>query len=255
MGTTIPDLMDPEFVLLGSEDHDILELMQTLYGSLHGRPMFCTTVCTAELIKVAYNTFIGMKVVFANTMMEVSEHVGADVDDVTAALSLATKRLLSPKYMRADMGDGGGCHPRDNIAMSYLARQLGLSFDIFEAIMAARGRQTEWIANLAVAESRNRDLAIVVLGKAYKPETNLTVGSPAVLLANLIAAQGGAVAAYDPFTDGEATDVFVKSAVFVLGTNHEAFHAVKFPEGSVVIDPWRAICAQQGVALVSIGRG
>lgn len=198
MGTTIPDFRDPEFVLVGSDGCHPGQL-EKLYASIHEAPVFVTTIKTAELTKVAYNTFIGLKIVFANAMMEICEKIGADVDDLTDALSLATRRLMSPAYMRGGMGDGGGCHPRDNIALSWLARELGLSFDIFEAMMLARERQTEWLAELLEQEA-NGEL-VQVLGMSYKPETALTVGSPALLLADALSRRGVKFKQSDPYID------------------------------------------------------
>jgi UDPglucose 6-dehydrogenase len=122
MGTTVDDYLNPEFVLLGCDDGpQIVNQVQHFYSTIHDKPVFVTNIETAELIKVAYNTFISMKIVFANTMMEICQKTNADVDDLTEALSLATDRVISPRYLRGGMGDGGGCHPRDNIAMSWLA--------------------------------------------------------------------------------------------------------------------------------------
>ena len=89
-----------------------------------------------------------MKIVFANVLMEICHKTGANVDEVTDALKLANDRLISGKYFTGGMGDGGACHPRDNIALSWLSRKLNLSFDWFENIMLARQKQTEWLANL-----------------------------------------------------------------------------------------------------------
>lgn len=181
MGTTIPDFLDPEFVLIGT-DGAATSRLRDFYASIHVRPIFVTTIKTAELTKVAYNTYLGMKIVFANAMMEICEKIGADVDDLVDALSLADRRIISSAYMRGGMGDGGGCHPRDNIALSWLARELDLSHDIFEDIMLAREDQTEWLAELAMQTGQ----PIELLGKSYKPGTNLTTGSPARLLASLL---------------------------------------------------------------------
>ena len=194
MGTTIPDFRNPEFVLVGT-DYAHPGPLRELYSTIHSRPIFVTTIKTAELTKVAYNTFIGLKIAFANTMMEICHKTGADVDDLVDALSLASTRILSPAYLRGGMGDGGGCHPRDNIAMSWLARELDLSYDIFEALMLCREKQTQWLADLAKAE----ELPIVIKGKAYKPETNLTVGSPALLLASLLEEDGVDFSHEDPY--------------------------------------------------------
>lgn len=203
MGQTIPDFLNPEFVLIGTDGAHPGPL-QELYNSIHTAPHFVTTIKTAELTKVAYNTFIGLKIAFGNTMMEICEKTGADVDDLVDALSLARERIISPAYMRGGMGDGGGCHPRDNIALSWLAQELDLSYDLFEALMVCRERQTEWLAELIVDEQNMHSefRPIELMGKAYKPETNLTVGSPAVLLASLLEERGISFEHTDPHVGG-----------------------------------------------------
>ena len=196
MGTTIPDFRSPEFVLIGTDQVHPGPLRE-FYSTIHDRPLFVTTIKTAELTKVAYNTFIGLKIAFGNAMMEICEKTGADVDDLVDALSLATDRVISPAYLRGGMGDGGGCHPRDNIALSWLARELGLSYDLFETLMVCREKQTEWLASLI----SNGDVEI--LGKAYKPGTNLTVGSPALLLASMLSERGIGFEHTDPYVKEE----------------------------------------------------
>merc|ERR1712032_792216 len=99
------------------------------------------------------------------------------------------------------MGDGGGCHPRDNIALSWLSREKNLSFDFYEAIMLCREKQTEFLANLCIEKQNDANLPLVILGKAFKPETNLITGSPAVLLCNLLKEKGVEAQMYDPHID------------------------------------------------------
>lgn len=249
MGTTMRDFMNPEFVLFGVDDENAAKSAETLYRTLHDRPFFKTSIKNAELIKVCYNTFIGMKIVFINTVMEICHKTGADVDAVSDALSLATERIISDKYLRGGMGDGGGCHPRDNIALSWLARKLDLSHDFFEDLMIAREDQTEWLAELI----EEHDLPRVILGKAFKPETNLVVGSPAVLLQRILEERGNEVVSYDPHVDSVKPEF--ERSVFFIGTRHDVFAEWKFPEGSVVIDPHRYIPDQEGVKVIRIGQG
>jgi len=253
MGTTIPDFMDPEFILLGCDDDDLRETMCRFYSTLHQAPVIPMSVRSAELTKVAYNTFIGMKIVFANTMMEICEATGANVDEVTGALGAANKRLISPKYLTAGMGDGGGCHPRDNIAMSWLAREIGLSYDFFEGLMLARERQTRWLAERAQQCAECHSLPVVILGKAFKPETNIATGSPAVLLANLLNELGVTPATYDPFVD-PPRDCFDTPAIYIVGTRHACFADILFPAGSVVIDPWGFIPLSSEYDVQRLGR-
>lgn len=201
MGTTIPDFLDPEFVLIGT-DGAWPGPLRDLYASIHERPVFVTTIKTAELTKVAYNTFIGLKIAFANTMMELCEKTGADVDGLVDALSLGTRRIISPAYMRGGMGDGGGCHPRDNIALSWLAREVGLNYDLFGALMECREEQSNWLADKIENEwggLAGREKDVELLGKAYKPNVALTVGSPALLLAHQLRERGIDFTHSDPY--------------------------------------------------------
>ena len=102
--------------------------------------------------------------VFINTMMEICHKTDANIDAISDSIALATKRIISPAYLRGGMGDGGGCHPRDNIALSWLARKLNISYDFFESIMLAREQQTEWLADLIM----EHDLPKVILRKIFQ---------------------------------------------------------------------------------------
>ena len=158
MGTTIRDYLNPEFVLLGVRDPDAANTLEAYYATLVKAKVYRTSIDNAELIKVAYNTFIGMKIVYSNVMMEICQKIPAtDVDQVMQGIKLSTRRLISTAYLDGGMGDGGGCHPRDNIAMSWLARKLDLSYDWFESVMRAREAQATWLARLILGELRTAE--------------------------------------------------------------------------------------------------
>jgi UDPglucose 6-dehydrogenase len=253
MGTTMRDFLQPEFVLLGVDDSETATKMATLYATLTDAPICQMSIDSAELTKVAYNTFIGMKIAFANTLMEIChKSPGAHVNDVTGALKKARRRLLGPQYLDGGMGDGGGCHPRDNIAMSWLARELPLSHDIFENMLMARERHTEWLVDLMCAH----DLPKAIIGYSFKAGTNLTVGSPALLLNAILEERGFRPFLYDPLVEGAQRDLSKLTAhVFLIGTRHQEFTSLIFPEGSVVIDPWRYLVPQDGVTFIPVGIG
>lgn len=254
MGTTIRDFYYPEFILFGVVDEAAAAKAESFYKTINEAPFYKTTLQNAELIKVAYNTYIGMKIVFANTMMEICHKLpNLDVDQVTGALAYANRRLMSGYYLTGGMGDGGGCHPRDNIALSWLAQNLDMSYDWFHSVMMAREEQTAWLGKLMLDEEY-KDLPKVILGKSFKPQTNLTVGSPAILLKNIVEEKGGKVNMYDPHVDGEEQPDFVKvPSLFFIGTKHDAFKDFDFPKGSVVLDPHRYIADRDGVKVVRIG--
>ena len=133
MGTTIDDFLNAEINLFGVDDENAAKMAEEFYKTVNKAPFFKTTIENAELIKVAYNTFISTKISMINTIMETCHHLpNTNVDDITEALSLCTSRLISKKYLYGGMGDGGGCHPRDNIALSYLARKFKLSYNWYE---------------------------------------------------------------------------------------------------------------------------
>ena len=245
MGTTLRDYLDPEFVLLGGDEAGTV---QRFYRTFTNAAVYRTSIENAELIKVAYNTFIGLKVAFANTVMEVChKSPGCDVDQVTGALKLAHRRLISPAYLSGGMGDGGGCHPRDNIALSWLARELDLSYDLFESAMLARERHAEWLVGLMC----EHELPTAILGLAFKAGTDITTGSPAALCRRMLEERGRPAVVYDarcgltPEIDGPH--------VFLVGARHPEHREFAFPAGSVVIDPWRYIPRQPGVTVVRVG--
>jgi UDPglucose 6-dehydrogenase len=258
MGTTIRDFLHPEFVLFGVDNEWAFQKSEKFYKSITHAPFYRTTIENAELIKVVYNTFLSTKLAFVNTVMEACHKLpNTNVDDVMNALKLGNVRIISDKYFSGGMGDGGGCHPRDNIALSWLARQLDLSFDWFENIMMQREKQTEWLADSIEEHAAGRP--ITILGRSYKPETDITTGSPSILLKNILEERGHDVFMWDPYID----ESFEKSKdehgrgdepqIYFIGTKHPQFTAFKFEGGSVVIDPWRYIGDQPDVKIIRIG--
>lgn len=254
MSTTVQDFLRPEFVLLGSDDPQAVADVTALYRTIHDRPVHAVSIESAELTKVAYNCFISTKIVFANMVMEICHKTGADCDQVADGLALATDRITSPAYMRGGMGDSGGCHPRDNQAMSWLARRLDLSADLMGYVSTAREAQSAYLADLTEHWHRLTGLPIRLLGKAYKPDIGLTHGSAGLLLAHQLRDRGLAIAHHDPHVDGPAPDDALTPAVYVITTKHDCFPAYRFPPGSVVLDPHGYIPDRPGVTTIRIGR-
>lgn len=238
MGTTISDFLEPEYVLIGSDSKEAALMLQSFYQSLHTKESIIMEIESAELTKVAYNTFIGFKIIFANTISEIVQVTGGNCDEVTNALAKANKRLMSHRYLSAGMGDGGGCHPRDQIAMSWLAEKAGLSSDIFGWIARTRDLQTRRFAELINSQLIKFGIEkVCLLGLAYKPNTSLTVGSPALLLSHYLDEFEISYEIYDPFVNSEKV-LPVDPSLFFVSTNHDYFNNLELPAGSVVIDPW-----------------
>ena len=252
MGTTMKDFLYPEFILFGVDDLKAADTAEKFYRTINNATFFKTSIENAELIKVSYNTFISTKIAFINTIMEMCYKLpNTNIDDVTNGLLLGSKRLISGAYLRGGMGDGGGCHPRDNIALSWLAKELNISNDFFDQIMQQREKQTDWLANLII-ENQLDNKKTYILGKSFKPETNITTGSPSILLNNILKEKGVSAISYDPYVD-TIKPVFDKG-VYFIGTKHEVFEQFEFPAGSVVIDPFRIISKnKEGLKIIRIG--
>ena len=261
MGTTIDDFLYSEIILFGSDNKFVSDKAKNFYRTLTNSPFFETTVENAELIKVVYNTFISTKIAYINSITEMCHRLpNTSIDEVTRALSLSTKRIVSNLYLRGGMGDGGGCHPRDNIAMSYLAKRHDVSFNIFEAIMLQRQKYNHWLANMCLNYSKKGP--IVILGKSFKPETNIITGSPSIYLFNSLKKRKKNVFIWDPEVDNISLENFIKmnslnkkKICYFIGTQHKAFLNINFNKGSYVLDPFRYIKNRDGVKIIEIGEG
>ena len=236
MGTVKWDMVNPEMVIIGTEDGSMTgdaKLLLDFYKTFikPGTRYEVGTWDEAEGIKIFYNTFISTKVALVNMIQDVAEVNGnMNVDVVTGALERSTYRILGPAYMKAGMGDGGGCHPRDNIALRYMAENLGLGYDLFDAIMLAREVQAKNMALKLVKLAKENELPIIILGKAYKPDVHYLDGSSSILVGHYCKEEG-IVPEYDqphPY-----------KAVYLLG-HMGKHHDYKFPKGSIVVDPWRS---------------
>lgn len=260
LGSVRADLLDPEFVILGADAHAHTLPAMRIYSRLHDRPFQIMSIASAELTKMAYNTFTSMKIVFANTMLELADKTGADADAVTGALAYATRNLASGAYLRGGIGGGGYCHPRDVVAMQYLSRRLGVAGDLFGFLRQAREDQSSWLADLIEYWSGLTGLSIVMFGTAYRPGSSLTGGSASLLLVNQLRDRGLMVETWDPVVSGgrsiavEANSIAAHRRIYVIATDHYDFRGVAFAPGSVVIDPHGHIPDATGVTLVRPGR-
>ena len=232
MGTVADDMINPEMIMIGSKNGLAgtnckirSELLESFYNQVcdnFPRVEFGTFE-EVESMKIFYNTFISNKVALVNMIQDVAHKLGnMNVDVVTQALAKSTKRIVSPAYMKAGMGDGGACHPRDNIALRWLAKELALGYDMFESIMTAREKQAETMAKAILTHGKN----IWFSSDSYKPGTDLVDGSSSLLLQHYVKKHGGTLA------NGVDTPV----EVIVRVHESDQFSA---DDTTIIFDPWR----------------
>jgi UDPglucose 6-dehydrogenase len=252
MGTVADDFLNPEFLTIGTSDGSIDKIKPLLSfyeGIVKDFKYKVGTWEEAEAIKIFYNTFISFKVGFVNMIQDVAQKLGnINVDVVTDALSSATYRLISPMYMKAGMGDGGPCHPRDNIALKDLADRLDLGYDLFGSIMHAREVQAK---NLAM-ELAKYNAPVVILGKSFKPGVDLTDGSYSLLVEFYLKELGAVVYFHDPLTR-DIEPPHLNKITYLIGHNHDWAFQHPFKAGSVIVDPWRKVGLVKGCEIVHYG--
>jgi UDPglucose 6-dehydrogenase len=240
MGTTIEDYLHPEFCLIGESDPKAGAVMEEYYRSIVSPDVskLHMTWENAEIIKMAYNTMIGFKIVYANTIMEMCQKVpGADVDVVSDAISQAKIRIVGPRYLRGGMGDSGACHPRDNLALSWFADKLDLSADPFEFVMNARYKQAEWLASELISYKK----PIVIMAVRYKNNTNLIDYSSSLLVAEILKSKGHTAFLYDPLVPKYAKRPPRKPSIFLIAQDAPFVHEFAYPPGSIILDVWRCM--------------
>lgn len=246
MGTVKWDMVNPEMVIIGTDDGSITgdasELIDFYNGFMQNNPRYeVGTWDEAESIKIFYNTFISTKLALVNMIQDVAEKNGnINVDVVTNALKHSTYRIMGPAYMTAGLGDAGACHPRDNIALRYLADRLDLGYDLFDSIMKAREVQAENMALKCLKNGKN----ITIIGKAYKPAVPYLNGSASMLVGHYIEQYGGNVHYYDINTgDNDLRSDWTQ--VYLIGYWEAWVEELRFNNDIVVIDPWRKLTTKQ----------
>jgi UDPglucose 6-dehydrogenase len=296
MGTVKWDMVNPEMVMIGtsdgSETGDAKELTDFYKTIMQNQPRYVIgTWDECECIKVFYNTFISAKVSLVNMIQDVAEKQGnINAEVVCDALAASDRRIMGPGYMKPGMGDGGACHPRDNIALRWMAEKLELGYDLFDAVMLSREVQAENMAKSLVEHASAGagivpPMPVVIVGKAYKPLVPYEAGSSSMLVGHYVEEAGIKLYYYDEVV-GEIPpqDVLDKPAVYLIAHNPaitygEQLDFVKgwysehrvtdcdqaltvatangselsFAPGSVVVDPWRKIPDIPDVEVVHYG--
>ena len=229
MGTVAQDMLNPEMIMIGSDkgtdDVKTLQLEAFYQQICENMPRIEKgTWEEVESMKIFYNTFISNKIALVNMIQDVANKLGnMNVDRVTEALAKSTQRIVSDAYLKAGMGDGGSCHPRDNIALRWLAKNLDIGYDLFEGIMIARERQAENMAMAILAHGKN----ICFSSDSYKPGTNLVDGSYSLLVQHYVRKHGGDI------VNGFDTPVQVVVRV------HET-DVITADNDTIIFDPWRS---------------
>jgi UDPglucose 6-dehydrogenase len=206
-GTAVEDFMHPDRVVIGAEpgDDGAAEAVESLFAPLGGE-IVRTDVTSAEMIKLASNAFLATKVSFINEIANVCDEVGADVAEVARGMGLDER--IGPKFLRAGIGYGGSCFPKDLKSLKQLAGNTGYHFQLLTAVIEVNELQKRRV--IRKLEKHLGALAgkrIALLGLAFKPDTDDLREASSLVLASRLRAEGATVAAYDPVAIDRAREL------------------------------------------------
>ncbi len=278
LGSVIRDFLNPDFVLIGESDSRSGDILQGLYAHVcDSKPSVARMdFANAEITKLAVNTYVTAKISFANMLARICERVpGANVDVVTAALGLDSR--IGAKYLKGAVSYGGPCFPRDNLALTALANQVGAPSDLARAVDHFNRAQVQWLAAL-VAQHARGGVSVGILGLTYKPQTDVVEEAVGFLLAQELARREFQVVAFDPAgmanarrALGElvkfaasAEECIAQSSVIVVATPWKEFLEIApekwagASEEKTVVDFWRALkldSRSPGVRYIALGLG
>ena len=195
-GTAVRDFLNPDRIVIGAFAEEDCLAVEALYGDIEA-PVVRTDVASAEMIKLAANAFLMTRISFINEIANVCEAVGADVVEVAQGVGLDHR--LGPHFLRAGIGYGGSCFPKDSLALKQLASNSGYHFQLLAAVIEVNELQKRRvIQKLQKHLGKLRGKKVALLGLAFKAGTDDMREAPSIVLASRLAAEGAEVRAWDP---------------------------------------------------------
>ena len=246
-GEAVEDAFFPERIVFGSGNEKVINLMKKLYEPIINQdfdyannnpkkrekvPIIITDSTSSELIKYASNAFLATKISFVNEVANICERVGANILDVTYGMGLDSR--IGTKYMKAGIGWGGSCFPKDVRALSFTAEEYGAHASILNAVIQVNNYQRFKIIQKAMdLLGIIEDKIIGVLGIAFKPNTDDTREAPSVTVINKLAELGAEVRAYDPVVNRVPPEMDQKVII-----SKDPYEALKNANLMVLVTDW-----------------
>jgi UDPglucose 6-dehydrogenase len=228
-GSAVRNFMHPDRVVVGAFTEADAETVSSLYEPL-GAPIVHADVASAEMIKLAANAFLMTRISFINEIANVCEATGADVEQVAKGIGLDHR--LGPHFLRAGMGWGGSCFPKDGVALKQLASNSGYHFQLLNAVIEVNELQKRRVVGkLEKHLGKLRGKTVAVLGLAFKPDTNDLREAPSLVLVERLLAEGAEVRTWDPVADASHLLRGTASCGSVL-------EAVTGADAAVIVTEW-----------------
>jgi UDPglucose 6-dehydrogenase len=252
-GTAVQDFMHPDRVVIGAFDEVDGDVVERLHAGIDA-PAVRSDVPSAEMIKLAANAALVTRISFINEIANVCEATGADV--LTVAQGIGLDRRIGPSFLRAGIGYGGSCFPKDSLALKQLAANSGYSFQLLNAVIEVNELQKRRVVGkLERHLGPLRGKKVALLGLAFKPGTDDMREAPSLVLAARLQAEGAEVSAWDPVADGNThldSVAVAETALDALDGADAAVVVTEWPELREL--DWGAAAARMRNKLVVDGR-
>ncbi len=204
-GSAIHDFLQPDRIVIGVSGERAEKIFRTLYGSFKA-PIIMTDIKSAELIKHAANSFLATKISFTNAVSRICDAVGADIEKVTLGMGMDTR--IGKQFLKAGIGFGGSCFPKDVSAFLHISEKLGARFDLLEDVLRINDSQAKYFVEKIKSSMKTlRGKTIGVLGLAFKPDTDDMRSAPSIPIIQMLQKEGARVKAYDPQAAAKAAAI------------------------------------------------
>jgi UDPglucose 6-dehydrogenase len=228
-GRAVADFMHPDRIVVGAFEPEDADAVAALYADIDA-PVVRSDVNSAEMIKLAANAFLMTRISFINEIANVCEATGADVVKVAEGVGL--DRRLGPHFLKAGIGYGGSCFPKDSLALKQLASNSGYHFQLLSAVIEVNELQKRRVIGKLKRHLGSLDgRTVALLGLAFKANTDDMREAPSIVLASRLLAEGADVRAWDPVADGTR----LPKGVDVVDTVAEA---VRGADAAVIVTEW-----------------
>src|SRR6478735_7085464 len=228
-GRAIEDFMHPDRIVVGAFESEDADAVAALYDKIDA-PVVRSDVNSAEMIKLAANAFLMTRISFINEIANVCEATGADVVKVAEGVGL--DKRLGPHFLKAGIGYGGSCFPKDSLALKQLASNSGYHFQLLSAVIEVNELQKRRvIGKLEKHLGQLGGKTIALLGLAFKPNTDDLREAPSIVLASRLLAENADVSAWHPVADGTVLPKGVDIC-------ESALEAVQDADAAVIVTDW-----------------
>ena len=231
-GQAVKDWFQPDRIIIGGDNPKAIELMRVLYQNIKA-PLVVTDITSAEMIKYAANAFLATKISFINEIANLCSQTGASIDDITQGIALDPR--IGSEFLRAGLGYGGSCFPKEVRALNFFGTVSGYSPELLRAVIEVNNRQR--FLPFQILRQRLGALTgkqITILGLAFKPHTDDLREAPALDLIRLLAEEGAQVIACDPIAV-EKAKLLLSSQVRLTP---DPMAALSGSEAAVLVTEW-----------------